>query len=223
MNNLFITSFLYELRVLFRQPSELVNPLAFFTLVGSLFPLALGTQQDFLRAAAPGLLWVSALLAVMLSLEGLFRSDFDDGSLEQWIVSPNSLAILSLAKVSANWICTGLSLVVLAPVLALMLGLPGYCLPALMLSLLLGTPILSLIGAIGAALTVGLRRGGVLLALLILPLYVPVLILGCGAVEASLQGLPITAHILWLACLTVLAITLTPFAIGASLSISVTE
>jgi heme exporter protein B len=223
MKGVFITAFHNELRVLFRQPAELANPLAFFTLVASLFPLALGAQEQFLRESAPGLLWVTALLAVLLSLEGMFRSDLDDGSLEQWMVSPNSLAILTLAKVSANWICTGLSLVVLAPILALMLGLPVYCLPALMLSLLLGTPVLSAVGAVGAALTVGLRRGGLLLALLILPLYIPVLILGCGTVEASLQGLPITAHLLWLACLTVLSITLTPFAIGAGLSISVTE
>ena len=176
-----------------------------------------------LQTLSPGLLWVAALLAVLLSLDGLFRSDFEDGSLEQWVLSPHPLALLVLAKVLAHWAFSGLALVILSPLLALMLGLPVACLPVLLLSLLLGTPVLSLLGAVGAALTVGLKRGGLLLALLILPLYIPVLILGSGALQAALQGMPATGYLLWLASLTVLAVTLTPFAIAAGLKISVGE
>ena len=223
MSKIFIDLFYSELRLLCRQPADLANPLVFFSVVVSLFPLALGPQSQFLQNAAPGLLWIAALLAVLLSLDGLFRADFEDGSLEQWMLSSHSLVMLVLAKVSAHWLGSGLALVVLAPLLALMLGLPAHCLPALMLSLLLGTSVLSLLGAVGAALTVGLRRGGLLLALLILPLYIPVLILGSGALQAALQGLPITGHLLWLACIAVLTIILAPFAIAAGLSISVAE
>ncbi len=223
MSKVFISLFNDELRLLCRRPADLANPLVFFSVVIALFPLALGPQSQFLQHAAPGLLWVAALLAVLLSLDGLFRADFEDGSLEQWMLSSHSLAVLVLAKVSAHWLCSGLALVVLAPLLALMLGLPAHCLPTLLLSLLLGTPALSLLGAIGAALTVGLRRGGLLLALLILPLYIPVLILGSGALQAALQGLPVAGYLLWLACLAVLTITLAPFAIATGLSISVAE
>ncbi|RMU98538.1 Heme exporter protein B [Pseudomonas syringae pv. tomato] len=195
----------------------------FFALVIALFPLAIGPDTQLLQALSPGLLWVAALLAVLLSLDGLFRGDFEDGSLEQWVLSPHPLALLILGKVLAHWVFSGLALVLLSPVLALMLGLPVQCLPVLMLSLLLGTPVLSLLGAVGAALTVGLKRGGVLLALLILPLYIPVLILGSAALQAALQGMPATGYLLWLGSLTVLAITLTPFAIAAGLKISVGE
>lgn len=219
----FISLFNSELRLLCRRPADLANPLVFFSVVVVLFPLALGGQSQLLQQAAPGVLWVAALLAVLLSLEGLFRTDFEDGSLEQWMLSSHSLVVLVLAKVSAQWLCSGLALVVLAPLLALMLGLPADCLGVLLLSLLLGTPVLSLLGAIGAALTVGLRRGGLLLSLLILPLYIPVLILGCGVLQAALQHLPVAGYLLWLACLTALAITLAPFAIAAGLSISVAE
>ncbi|ABR91537.1 heme ABC export system, permease protein CcmB [Janthinobacterium sp. Marseille] len=223
MNNIFITLFYNELRLLCRQSADFLNPLVFFSVVVSLFPLGLGAESQLLKNAAPGLLWVTAMLAVLLSLDGLFRADFEDGSLEQWALSSHSLVVLVLAKVAAHWLCSGLALVVLAPLLALMLGLPIHCLPVLMLSLLLGTPVLSLLGAIGAALTVGLRRGGLLLALLILPLYIPVLIIGSGALQATLQNLPIAGHLLWLACFTILAITLAPFAVAAGLSISIAE
>lgn len=223
MSNVFTLIFLREARLLFRRPVELANPLVFFAVVVALFPLAVGPESEQLRILAPGLLWVAALLAVLLSLEGLFRSDFEDGSLEQWVVSSHSLSWLVLAKVTAHWLLSGLSLVLLSPVLALMLGLPSSSLPILLLTLLLGTPVLSLLGAVGAALTVGLKRGGLLLALLILPLYIPVLILGTGALQASLQGLPATGQLLWMASLTVLAITLAPFAIAAGLKISVGE
>jgi len=219
----FIRLFYSELRQLCRRPAEVANPLVFFSVVVTLFPLALGPESRFMQQAAPGLLWVAALLAVLLSLDGLFRADFEDGSLEQWVLSSHSLAVLVLAKISAHWLCSGLALVVLAPLLALMLGLHASCLPTLLLSLLLGTPVLSLLGAIGAALTVGLRRGGLLLALLILPLYIPVLILGSGALQAAIQDLPVAGHLLWLACLAVLTTTLAPLVIAAGLSISVAE
>jgi heme exporter protein B len=212
-----------EARLLIRRPAELANPLVFFAIVIALFPLAVGPQTELLKTLSPGLLWVAALLAVLLSLDGLFRSDFEDGSLEQWVLSSHPLPLLALTKVLAHWLFSGLALVLLAPLLALMLGLPARCLPVLLLSLLLGTPVLSLLGAIGAALTVGLKRGGLLLALLILPLYIPVLILGSGALQADLQGLPTLGHLLWMASLTALTITLSPFAIAAGLSISVGE
>lgn len=223
MSSVFVQVMARESRLLFRRPAELANPLVFFAIVTALFPLAVGPESLLLQTLSPGLLWVAALLAVLLSLDGLFRSDFEDGSLEQWVLSPHPLPVLVLAKVLAHWLFSGLALVLLAPLLALMLGLPARCLPVLLLSLLLGTPILSLLGAVGAALTVGLKRGGLLLALLILPLYIPVLILGSGALQAALQGLPATGQLLWLASLAALALTLSPFAIAAGLTISVGE
>ena len=221
--NVFATLVAREARLLFRRPAELLNPLVFFALVIALFPLAVGPETQLLKTLSPGLLWVAALLSVLLSLDGLFRGDFEDGSLEQWVLSPHPLALLVLAKVLAHWAFSGLALVILSPLLGLMLGLPVACLPVLLVSLLLGTPVLSLLGAVGAALTVGLKRGGLLLALLILPLYIPVLILGSGALQAALQGMPATGYLLWLGCLTALAVTLTPFAIAAGLKISVGE
>jgi heme exporter protein B len=196
MSNVFSLLLVREARLLFRRPAELANPLVFFAIVIALFPLAVGPQTQLLQTLSPGLIWVAALLAVLLSLDGLFRSDFEDGSLEQWVLSPHPLPLLVLAKVLAHWLFSGLAL---------------------------GTPVLSLLGAVGAALTVGLKRGGLLLALLILPLYIPVLILGSGALQASLQGLPTLGHLLWLASLAALAVTLTPFAIAAGLTISVAE
>ena len=223
MSNVFILLLQREARLLVRRPAELANPLIFFAIVIAMFPLAVGPEAQLLQTLSPGLVWVAALLAVLLSLDGLFRRDFEDGSLEQWVLSPHPLALLVLIKVLAHWVFSGLALVLVAPVLALMLGLPAGCLPVLMLSLLLGTPVLSLLGAVGAALTVGLKRGGLLLALLILPLYIPVLILGSGALQAALHGMPATGHLLWLGSLTALAVTLTPFAIAAGLKISVGE
>ena len=223
MKNVFTLLLVREARLLVRRPAELANPLVFFAIVIALFPLAVGPETQLLQTLSPGLVWVAALLAVLLSLDGLFRSDFEDGSLEQWVLSPHPLPMLVLAKLLAHWAFSGLALVLLAPLLGLMLGLPGRCLPVLLFSLLLGTPVLSLLGAVGAALTVGLKRGGLLLALLILPLYIPVLILGSGALQAALQGMPTTGYLLWLASLAVLAVTLTPFAIAAGLKISVGE
>ncbi|GGM02829.1 heme exporter protein CcmB [Pseudomonas asuensis] len=223
MIGLFVLLLKREALLLCRRPAELANPLVFFAIVIALFPLAVGPESQLLQELSPGLVWVAALLAVLLSLDGLFRGDYEDGSLEQWVLSPHPLFVLVLAKVAAHWVFTGLALVVLSPVLALMLGLPAQCFGVLLLSLLLGTPVLSLLGAVGAALTVGLKRGGLLLALLILPLYIPVLILGSGALQACLHGMPATGQLLWLGSLMVLSLTLSPFAIGAGLRISVGE
>ncbi|WP_185266160.1 heme exporter protein CcmB [Halopseudomonas xiamenensis] len=215
--------FCREWRLAWRRPGDLLNPLVFFALVVSLFPLAVGPEPSMLRAMAPGVIWVAALLATLLSLDGLFRSDYEDGSLEQWVLSPHPLALMVLVKVLHHWMMSGLAMVLLAPLFGLMLALPLSSLPVLALTLLLGTPILSLLGAVGAALTVGLKSGGVLLALLILPLYIPVLILGTGAMDAALQGMPVTGFALWLGCLAVLALTLAPIAIAAGLRIGVSE
>lgn len=223
MKHVFILLLARETRLLIRRPAELLNPLVFFAIVIALFPLAVGPEAQLLQTLAPGLVWVAALLAVLLSLDGLFRSDFEDGSLEQWVLSPHPLALMVLAKVLAHWLFSGLALVLLAPLLALMLGLPARCVPVLVSSLLLGTIVLSLLGAVGAALTVGLKRGGLLLALLILPLYIPVLILGSGALQAALQGMPVTGYLLWLGSLAALALTLSPLAIAEGLKISVGE
>ncbi|PKM31552.1 MAG: heme exporter protein CcmB [Gammaproteobacteria bacterium HGW-Gammaproteobacteria-11] len=212
-----------EWQLAWRRPSDLLNPLVFFAIVISLFPLAVGPEPGMLRTMAPGIIWVAALLATLLSLDGLFRSDFEDGSLEQWVLSSHPLTLMVLVKVFHHWLVCGLALVLLSPLFGLMLSMPPEVLPVLLLSLLLGTPVLSLLGAVGAALTVGLKGGGVLLALLILPLYIPVLILGTGAVEAAMQGLPIAGYALWLGCLSVFALSLAPLAIAAGLRIGVSE
>ncbi len=218
---LFVHTFKRDLVLAFRRKSELVNPLIFFLIVVTLFPIGVSPEPQFLAELAPGLLWVAALLSTLLSMESLFKADFDDGSLEQLLLSPQPLFMVVLAKVSAHWLMSGLALTLVAPVLAVMLFLPAEGMPGLMLSLLLGTPTLSLIGAIGAALTVGLRRGGVLISLLVLPLYIPVLIFGSSAVQAAITGLPLGGYFALLGALLALALALAPLATGAALRISV--
>ncbi len=204
----------------FRYRAEIANPLLFFVLVITLFPLGIGARPQLLQAIAPGIIWVSALLAAMLSLDSLFRSDFDDGSLEQMLLSPHPTAVLVLAKITAHWLVTGLPLLLIAPLLAVFLGMPQTAIGVLLLTLLLGTPTLSLIGAIGVALTVGLRRGGMILSLLVLPLYVPVLIFAGNAAAMAASGLPIAAQINILAALLLLALVLAPWAAAAALKMS---
>ncbi|MDQ7075074.1 MAG: heme exporter protein CcmB [Gammaproteobacteria bacterium] len=206
-----------------RRRSEWVNPLLFFIIVVTLFPLGVGPEPNALREMAPGVIWVAALLAAMLSLDSLFRSDYDDGSLEQLIISPHPVSVLVLAKVSAQWLLTGLPLILLSPLLAVLMNLSSEAIPALMMTLALGTPALTLIGAIGAALTVGLRRGGVLLSLLVLPLYIPILIFAASAVGVAGMGLSIEAQLSFLAALLMLSITLAPMAIAAALRISLSS
>jgi len=209
-----------DLLLAFRHRGELANPLLFFVIVVSLFPLGITPEVETLRLMAPGLIWVAALLATMLSLDSIFRSDFDDGALEQICLSPHPLAVLVLAKVLAHWVVTGLPLLVLGPLLAVLLSLPAQAMDTLLVTLVLGTPVLSLVGSIGVALTVGLRRGGALLSLLVLPLYVPLLIFASNAVGAAMVGLPVTGQILFIAALLVLSLSLAPVATASALRIS---
>jgi len=209
-----------DLILALRRRSEIANPLFFFVLVITLFPLGVGAKPHLLQAIAPGIIWVSALLAAMLSLDSLFRSDFDDGSLEQMLLSPHPLSILILGKIFAHWLVTGLPLLVIAPLLAVFLGMPSQALGVLLLTLLLGTPVLSLIGAIGVALTVGLRRGGMILSLLVLPLYVPVLIFASNAVDMAGVGLPVSAQINILLSMLFMALVLAPWPTAAALKMS---
>ncbi len=209
-----------DLTLAYRRRSEMINPLLFFVLVTALFPLGIGADPGLLRSIGPGIIWVAALLASLLSLETVFRSDFDDGSLEQLLLSPHPLSVLMIAKVLAHWLITGLPLLIVAPLLGVLLNLSGDAMVTLLITLALGTPVLSLIGAIGVALTVGLRKGGTILSLLVLPLYVPVLIFASSAVANSDAGLPISAHLSLLAALLVLSISLSPAATAASLRIS---
>ncbi len=209
-----------DLMLAFRHRGELANPLLFFVIVVTLFPLGVGPESATLGRIAPGILWVAALLASLLSLETIFRSDFDDGSLEQMLLSPHPAALLAAVKVLVHWLVTGVPLILLAPLLGVLLHLSPAAMGTLLASLALGTPVLSLVGAIGVALTVGLRRGGILLALLILPLYTPVLIFGASAVANAAAGLPVAGQLYLLAALLVLALTLAPLAIAAALRIS---
>ena len=209
-----------DLLLAMRQRADVLATLFFFIIVVSLFPLGVGPEINMLRAMAPGVVWVAALLASMLSLERMFFSDYLDGTLEQMLLSPQPLSLLVLGKVLAHWLVTGLPLVLIAPVLGIQFNLPMDSLLVLTASLLLGTPVLSLIGAIGAALTLGLRGGGVLVSLLVLPLYIPVLIFGTGAVEASSVGLGASTHLSLLGALLLASLVLTPWAAAAALRIS---
>jgi len=209
-----------DLLLAFRHRGELANPLIFFLMVVTLYPLGVSPDVELLRKIAPGVIWIATLLAALFSLEGLFRSDFDDGALEQLLLSPQPLPVLVLAKVLAHWLVSGLPMLLLAPLLAVLLSMPSRGIQILVTTLAIGTPLLSLIGAVGVALTVGLRRGGLLLTLLILPLYVPVLIFATGAVTAAAAGLPVSGQLYLLAALLALAMTLAPFAIAAALRIS---
>lgn len=210
-----------DLLLAFRRRAELANPLLFFVLVVTLFPLAVGAQAQLLQTIAPGVIWVAALLAALLSLDGMFRSDFEDGSLEQLLLSPHPLSILVLGKIFAHWLVTGLPLILVAPLLAVFLGLPEAAMATLWLTLVLATPVLSLIGAIGVALTVGLRRGGMILSLLVLPLYIPVLIFASNAVDRAATGLAVTAQVNILLAMLILALVLVPLPTSAALKMSV--
>ncbi len=210
-----------DLLLSYRRKSDLVNPLIFFLMVATLFPLGVSPDPTFLADVAPGVVWVAALLATLLSMDSLFRSDYEDGTLEQILLSPQPLYMVVLAKVLAHWMLTGLPLTILAPVLGVMLFLPADGMWGLVLSLLLGTPTLSLVGAIGAALTVGLRKGGVLISLLVLPLYIPLLIFGSAAVQAAVTGLPLGGYLAILGAMLSLGLVMAPLAIGAALRISV--
>jgi heme exporter protein B len=209
-----------DLVLAMRRRADVLATLIFFVMVVSLFPLGVGPELDMLRKMAAGVLWVAALLASMLSLGRLFSADYLDGTLEQMMLAPQSLSMLVLGKMTAHWMVSGLPLVLLAPVLGLQFDMSARALGVLIVGLLLGTPILSMVGAIGAALTLGLRGGGVLLSLLVLPLCIPVLIFGTGAVEAVSSGLSVASHLSLLGALLVLALVFTPWVTAQALRIS---
>lgn len=209
-----------EFRLAMRRRGELAQPLIFFAAVATLFPLAIGPDPAILARIAPGIVWVAVLLAMLLPLERLFRTDLEDGTLDQLLLSPAPVSMLALAKVVAHWLVTAVPMIVLAPLVAAFLQLPAMALPVLLATLLLGTPVLALVGAIAAALTAGLRAGGPLLALLLLPLYVPVLIFAAGAVDRAAAGIAVAGPLYFLGGLLVLALTLAPITIAAALRIS---
>ena len=209
-----------DLLLALRRRSDVATALLFFVIVASLFPLGIGAEPNLLRAIAPGVIWVCALLSSLLSLRRLFEADYDDGTLEQMLLGAAPLGVVAAAKAFAHWLVTGLPLVAIAPLIALQYDIAAGLYGVLALSLLLGTPVLSLLGAIGAALTLGLRGGGVLLSLLVLPLYVPVLIIGAGAVEMAAAGLGGGGQLLLLGAMLVLAAAFAPWAIAAALRIS---
>ena len=219
--SLFTATLKRDLTLVFRNLGDMVNPLVFFLIAITMIPLALGPEKAVLMRIAPGIIWLMALLATLLSLDSLFRSDFDDGSLEQLLISPDSLSLAVIAKVIVHWLATGLPLTLLAPILGVMLSLPSSAYAALFFSLLLGTGVMSLIGSIGAALTVGLRKGGVLISLIVMPLYIPILIFGASAVQSAAIGESYTMHLAVLGAGLAMALVLAPLAAAGALRISV--
>ena len=218
--NIFFTVVMRDLRLALRRKSEVLSAMFFFVVGAALFPLAIGPEPATLRQIGPGVLWVGALLASMLALSRLFEVDYRDGTLEQMLLSPHSLWLLVLGKMTAHWLLAGLPLVILAPVLGLQFQLSSDALSVLCITLLLGTPVLSCVGAIGAALTLGVRGGGVLISLLVLPLFVPVLVFGAGAVQALETGLGAQAHVSILLALLLPALFFSPWACSAALRIA---
>jgi len=216
----FIQILTRDLKVALRRWSELCNPLIFFLIVASLFPLAISPEASDLKEVGTGVLWISALLSSLLALDGLFRDDAEDGSMEQLVLSPISLTIIIAAKILAHWLITGLPLVVIAPVIALSYYMPVDALTTLILALILATPTLSVLGAIGAALTVGLRRGGPIVGLLVLPLTGPVLIFGTLATDLAVQGESAAGPLYLLGALLALAVVLGPLATSAAVRVS---
>ena len=209
-----------DLLIALRHRSDVLTTFFFFVIVVSLFPLGVGPERDTLREIAPGVVWVAALLAAMLSLARMFGTDYADGSLEQLVLTPQPLVVLVMAKVAAHWLTTGLPLVLIAPVLGLQFDLPADALATLLLSLLIGTPVLSLVGAVGGALTLGVRGGAALTSLLVLPLYVPVLIFGAGAVVATATGTGATGYLSLLGAILMMALVFAPWATAVALKIS---
>lgn len=210
-----------DLMLAFRQRMDVMNTLVFFVVVVTIVPLGVGADPNLLRAIAPGVVWVAALLAAVLSLQRLFASDYQDGTLEQMLLAGEPLSVIVLGKVVAHWLVTGIPVTVISILLAVMFDIDEGAALTLCLSLAAGTPVLSFLGAVGASLTLSLRGAGVLISLLVLPLYIPVLILGAGAAEAVASGLDGTPYLLLLAALSLLAMVLTPWAIAAALRISV--
>ncbi len=209
-----------DLTIAMRRKADVLTVLFFFIIVVSLFPLGIGPEADTLRTIAPGVMWVAALLASMLSLGRLFYNDYMDGTLEQMLIAPQPLGLLVMGKIIAHWLLSGVPLVLITPLLGLQYDLSADALLVLVAALLLGTPILSFLGAIGAALTLGLRGGGALVSLLVLPLYIPVLVFGAGAVDATVSGLGAEAHLALLGAGLLLSLVLAPWATAAALRIA---
>ncbi|MGC9421808.1 heme exporter protein CcmB [Vibrio sp.] len=221
MFSLMITIVRRELLIAYRRQADIVNPLWFFIIVITLFPLSIGPDPVLLSRISSGILWVAALLSALLSLERLLRDDFQDGALEQMMLMPTPLSVVVIAKVFAHWLLTGVPLILISPLLAILLALDFNTWLAAVCTLTLGTPTLSFVGAIGVALTVGLQKGGVLLSLLVLPLYIPILIFATSAIDAAALGIPYAGQLAILGAMLMGAITLTPLAISAALRISV--
>lgn len=221
--NSFLTLIKRDLVLAYRQRGQVFNAVIFFGLVILLFPIGISASEQLLSEIAPGLLWIAALLATMLSLDNLFRDDFYDGTLEQWAVSQHSLISFAWARLFSHWLTTSFPLVLIAPLFALTLNLPFEAIGVLVLSLLLGTPLLTFIGGIGVALTTGLKKSSMLLPLLVLPFYIPVLIFGASAVDVSADGWSAAGQLYILAGLFVLGITLAPLAVATALKVSVSQ
>ncbi|WP_169566241.1 heme exporter protein CcmB [Sneathiella limimaris] len=217
----FWTLFLRDLKLAYRQGSTIPMTLAFFVIAVTLFPLGVGPELNILARIAPGVLWVAALLACLLTLDRLYQADYEDGTLEQLMQGPLPIEFMVLAKISAHWITSVVPLILITPIVAISLNLPTDGIWVMVLSLMIGSPVLSLIGSIGGALTVAMRRGGVLLSLLVLPLYIPVLIFGVAAVEASIGMLPVKSHLMLLGGLSLGALVVSPIASGAALRLAV--
>ncbi len=213
----FLCTLKRDLRLALRQKSDLVTAVLFFILTASLFPFGLGPEPNLLARIAPGVIWVTALLAVLLSVERIFLTDYEDGALEQLILSPAPLELVVLAKILAHWLTTGLPLILASPLLAVFFNMKAEGLKIMAFAMLLGTPSLSLIGGTAAALTLGARRGGILIPLLVLPLYIPVLIFGVGAIDAALFGLPYNAQLLLLGAIMTLSLLVAPLGAAAAL------
>ena len=220
MLDVFFTIIQRDVLLAYRRRADLMNPVLFYVIVATLFPLGVSPDAEFLGRLAPGLVWVTTLLAALISMESIFRQDFEDGSIEQLLLNPHPFSLLIFGKVVAHWLVTGGPMLLIVPLMAMLLHMPVQAVPVLWVTILLGTPILSLIGAIGAALTAGFRGGGVLLGLLVLPLYVPVLIFASSAVSAAADGLAVSGQLAMLGSGLILALVLAPLAISASLKIS---
>ena len=216
----FLVAFARDARLAVRSKGEVVQALAFFVVVVSLFPLAIGPESALLKRIAPGVVWVAALLSVLLTLPRILANDHADGTLEQLALSVYPLPLIVAGKIIAHWLITGLPLALLSPVLGLQFGLESRELVVMFASLMLGTPVLSLVGSIGAALTLGVRGGSILLALLVLPLYIPVLIFGAGAVEQSMAGIDVSANLSLLGAILLLGGLVVPFTVAVAVKIS---
>ena len=212
-----------DLRIHLRGASEMMNPLVFFVVVISLFPLGVGPGREVLAEIAPAIIWVAALLATLMSMDLMFRGDYNDGSLEQMVVSGQSLLLIVMSKIIGHWIVAGLPLILLSPVIGVALYMEQEAIIVMMLTLLLVTPVLSLLGAIGASLTVGLERGGLLVSIIVLPLYVPLLVIGTAMVHAAVRGDSVAGYAYWLLAILLIAMTLAPLAVVAGVRVAVDQ